>query len=262
MAHGMRHPVLALALLATLAAPLGCATSAQRKEQQENVRKAGSRLDVGADHLANGRAALALREFLAAEQLDPRNTRVHYALGEAYFAQGEYDKAEAHLRRAVELHEENHDARMTLTALLIFLERYEEVIPECQMLIDDPTFVAPWQALTNRSIAELRLGRVSDARDSLELALEYRSDFWPAMLSLAQLESEAGNRVDAIRLLEDVMAFEPGPTVESEVNYRMAELYVALGNRRQALGHLTAAVARAPESRWAKKSQEYLKLLH
>ena len=151
---------------------------------------------------------------------------------------------------------------MTLTALLILRERYEEVIPQCQALVDDPTFVAPWRALTNRSTAELRLGRVSDARDSLELALEYRSDFWPAMLSLALLEAEAGSPVKAIRLLEDVMALEPGPGVESEVNYRMAELYVALGNRRQALGHLTASVARAPDSRWAKKSQEYLQLLH
>lgn len=262
MAHGMRHRLLALALAAGLAPALGCASSAQRMEEQENVRRASSRVDVGADHLANGRGALALREFLAAEKLDPDNARVQYALGEGYIAQGEFEKAEAHLRRALELHEDHHDARMTLAGLLLLRERYEEVIPLCQVLIDDPTFAMPWAALTNRGSAELRLGRVAEARKSLQMALEYRSDYWPAMISLALLESEAGRRLQAIRLLEDVAALDPGPAVESEVNYRMGEIYVALGNRRQALGHLTAAVAQAPESRWARKSQEYLKLLH
>jgi hypothetical protein len=37
---------------------------------------------------------------------------------------------------------------------------------------------------------------------------------------------------------------------------------VALGKKREAMGHLTTSVARAPESQWAKKSQEYLKQLH
>lgn len=262
MAHGMRHPLLALALAAALVPALGCATSATRMEAQQNVRKASSRVDVGADHLANGRAALALREFLAAEKLDPDNPRVQYALGEGYIAQGEFEKAETHLRRALVLHEDHYDARMSLAGLLLLLERYEEVIPHCQRLIDDPTFATPWAALTNRGTAELRLGRVAEARKSLEMALEYRADYWPAMMSLALLESEAGNRLRAIRLLESVVALEPGPSVESEVNYRMGEIYVAIGNRRQALGHLSASVAQAPDSRWARKSQEYMKLLH
>lgn len=262
MAHGTRRAFLALALVACLAPAVGCATSAQRLERKQNARKAASHIDVGADHLSNGRGALALREFLAAEKLDPLNPRVHYALGEAYFAQGQFADAEAHLRRALEIHAAQHDARMTLVALLLFQKRYEEAIQQSQVLIDDPTFSSPWRALTNRGTAQLRLGRDAEARKSLELALEYRSDFWPAMISLADLETESGHRADAIRLLQDVIALQPGPAVESEVNYRMAEIYVAMGNRHRALGHLTASVARAPDSRWAKKSQEYLKLLH
>jgi len=262
MAHGMRHPLLALALAATLAPALGCATSAKRMEEEQNARRASSRVDVGADHLANGRGALALREFLAAEKIDPDSPRVQYALGEGYFAQGEFEKAETHLRRALELHEEHYDARMTLAGLLLLRERYEEVVFHCDRLIDDPTFATPWAALTNRGTAELRLGQTAKARKSLQMALEYRSDYWPAMMSLAQLESEAGQRLEAIRLLEAVASLAPGATVQSEANYRMGEIYVAIGNRRQALGHLTASVAQAPKSRWARKSQEYLKLLH
>jgi hypothetical protein len=46
------------------------------------------------------------------------------------------------------------------------------------------------------------------------------------------------------------------------VNYRLGTIYVALGKSREARGHLTTSVARAPESPWAKRSQESLKKLH
>jgi Tfp pilus assembly protein PilF len=237
-------------------ASLGGATSA------ENAAKASARLDVGTDHLANGRSALALREFLAAEKLDPKNARVHYALADAYLARGKRTEAERHARRSLELFPDYHDARLFLAALLLVEKRYAEAIPECNRLIDDPTFPSPWRALTNRAWAEYKLGRTKEARESIALAREYRMNYWPATLALAIFESDAGRRPQAIRLYQEIISQGPGPAVESEVNYRMAEVYVALGKRREARGHLTASVARAPESQWAKRSQAYLKRLH
>ena len=251
---------LFLALLAATAT--GCIMSGPQDQPSYAARKADSHLATGIDHLSNGRSALALREFLAAEKLEPRNARVHYALSDAYLARGKREEAQKHLRRALDIYEDHHDARLSLSALLLTERRYEEAIEECDWLIDDPTFPEPWRALSNRAWAEYKLGRVEAARESLELAREYRADYWPASLALAILENDEGRRLEAVRLLRDVIQLDPGPTVESEVNFRLAEIYVALGKRREAMGHLTASVARAPEGPWAKKSQEYLKLLH
>jgi type IV pilus assembly protein PilF len=241
---------------------LGCAGERGPRAESDAVRKAGSHLEVGGDHLANGRSALALREFLAAEKLDQKNPRIQYALGEAFLARGKRADAERHYRRALELFPDYHDARMSLSALLLLDRRYAEAIPECDRLIDDPTFPAPWSALTNRAWAEIELGRVEEARETLALAHEYRQNYWPATLALAVLEQESGRRREALRLFQDVIAQSPGPLAESRVNYHIAEIYVALGKRREAVGHLTASVARAPASAWAKKSQETLKRLH
>ena len=262
----MRQPricarVAGLALAAMLASS-GCATTAQRAERQQQERKAESRLNIGAEYLTSGRVALALREFLAAEKLDPENPRAHYFLSEAYLMRGLSEEAEAHFRRAIEIDPDYHDPRLSLTGLLIVEERYEEAVAECNVLIDDPTFASPWRALANRGWAEFKLGRIDEAGSTLDLALDYRSNYWPASLSLATIEVEQGQRMQAIRRYEDIIALEPGPIVESEVNYRLAQVHIALGNRRQAVGHLTTSVARAPEGRWARKSQEYLKLLH
>jgi Tfp pilus assembly protein PilF len=240
---------------------LGCATLTGGAGALD-ARKAVSHVQVGSDHLANGRSALALREFLAAEKLDPKNAQVHYALADAYLARGKRVESEQHVRRALQLFPDYHDARLFLTALLLVEQRYADAIPECNRLIDDPTFEAPWRALTNRAWAEYKLGRAKEARDSLALAREYRNNYWPATLALAIFEGDAGHRPEAIRLYKDIIALAPGPSVESEVNYRIAEIYVKLGKRKEAMGHLTTSVARAPDSQWAKKSQEYLKRMH
>jgi Tfp pilus assembly protein PilF len=241
---------------------MGCATQATKAEKNLNSRKASSHVEIGGDHLANGRSALALREFRAAEKLDPENAKVHYGLGDAYLSRGKRDLAEQHIRRALQLVPDYHDARLFLSALLLMQERYAEVVAECDILIDDPTFQAPWRALTNRGLALYKLGREGEARDTFLLAREYQRDYWRATLGLANLEGETGKRLEAIRLYREIIAQQPGPTVESEVNFRLAEMYVALGKRREAMGHLTTSVARAPDSPWAKKSKEYLKILH
>ena len=250
---------LVVAGLATLAS--GCATSAQRAEEEQRIKQSLSHLDLGADHLQNNRLGLALREFLLAEERDPMNPRIHYALGEGYWARKRLDDAERHFRRALEIHPGHHDSRMDLTVLLIALERYEEAIAESQVLIDDPTFPAPWQALANRGVAELQLARLPAARQSLEEALEFNPGFWKATLSLAKLEAQAGRRLEAVGLYQELLSQELSPSAESEASYRLAEVYISLGKRRRAMGHLTAAVARHPGGPWARKSEEYLQLL-
>ena len=253
---------IAAGLCALALAVSGCATGGGAEKQADAARRANSHLAIGVDHLSNGRSALALREFLAAEELDPKNARIQYALGDAYLARGKRGDAERHLRRALELYAGHHDARLSLSALLLTERRYVEAVAECELLVDDPTFAEPWRALTNQAWAEFKLGETEAARRNLELAREYRDDYWPATLALAMVENDQGRRLDAIRLFRDILVMDPGAEVESEVNYRLAEIYVALGKRREAMGHLTASVARAPEGPWAKKSQEYLKLLH
>ena len=262
LGRGVRSTGLSLCLAVLCALTVSCATTDKRAEEQNRLRRAQSHLDIGIGYLENGRSALALREFMNAAELDPRNARIQHALGEAYLMRGKPEESEIHLKRALELYPDLHDARLSLTGLYLIQERYEDAIVHCDLLLDDPTFPAPYSALANRGFAELKLGRRDQARRSLELARDYSPKYWPALLSLAILEEREGHRADAVALLHDVLDLAPGPRVESEVNYRLAEIYVALGKRREAMGHLTTSVARAPDSPWAKKSKEYLKILH
>ena len=106
--------IATLALAALLAGTAGCASDPPQRGA-DNGKKATARLDIGADHLKQGRPALALREFMAAEQLNPGDPRIHYALGEAYLAQGKMADSELHYRQAVEIDPKYHDAWLSLS---------------------------------------------------------------------------------------------------------------------------------------------------
>ena len=68
--------------------------------------------------------------------------------------------------------------------------------------------------------------------------------------------------VHAMRLFEGVIAATRRPNANAEANYRMAELYVSLGQRDQALARLAAASLVAPsDGLWSQRTEEYLNLL-
>jgi type IV pilus assembly protein PilF len=265
MRHAIRRSRLTLALAAALALGAGCVSSSGPAPGEpavaDAVQRARVHYDLGVDHLRNGEPALALRELLEAERLEPQSERVELALAEAYRSKGRGADAEAHYLRALAIKPDFQDAHMNLSAFYIENGRYQEAIPHAERLIDDPTFPAPWRALLNLGTAEMSLGRLDAARGHLQRALDYREEFWRASLALGILEAQAGNPEVAIDHFERVLAERPGALAEAEVHYRLAQLHVALGQREQAISHLTEARNQRPSGPWGKRSEEYLKLL-
>lgn len=260
MSQGLRcHRMwVGAALLMAMALP-GCAGKNPRAEQE--ARQAQSHYELGVDHLANGRAELALRELLLADRIRPDHPPTHYALANAYIFKQKLAEAERHLLRALEIQPGYHDARINLSTLYLQQRRWEEARAQSAILLEDPTYPAPWRAHSNQGWAELNLGRAAEARRELEAAREYSPGYWPAILNLGILEQQAGHHLEAAELFQRMLELQLDPNAEAEANYRLAEIYISLGKRDRALGHLMAAVSRTPEGEWGRRSEEYLKLL-
>jgi tetratricopeptide (TPR) repeat protein len=251
---------IAVIPLVALSLALGCA-SVVVDEEQDIPRMAEARRNVGMDHLANGRTAMAVRDLMEAERLNPGDHETELWLGEAFRRKGLFEKAEDRILRALDLKPGHHLSRMNLAGLYIQMERYHDAIEILNGLVDDPTFQTPWRALSNRGWAEYKLGRVSDARASLESALDYRTDFWPALLNLGILENSQGHRLEAIERFRKVLEGSPGRRAKAEANYRIGEVFVSLGRRDRAISHFASAIENSPEGTWGERSKEYLKLL-
>jgi type IV pilus assembly protein PilF len=255
----------AVVWIAVSALAFGCATSgggdAADKITSADVARARAHHSTGSNHLKEGRIALAIRELRAAEELNPSDRWIQLTLAEAYRIKGLNTDAEMHLQKALEIDPSFQDARLTLSGLYIQNERYDDAIEEAQVLIDDPTFPQPWTALTNKGWALYKLKRGEEAREALSQAIDYHDRYWRAQLNLGILDSEEGKRIDAIERFERVIELKPGPLGIAEANYRIAEIYVSLGNREQALEHLVAATTQRPSGSWGKRSEDYLKRL-
>jgi type IV pilus assembly protein PilF len=254
----------ALAGCAALALALACASTGGEEPARLSAAdqsRARAHQSVGATHLREGRAALAIRELRASEELNPGDKWTQLVLAEAYRQKGLNEDAERHIRKALAIDPAFQDARLTLSGLYIQLERYADSVTEAQILIDDPTFPQPWAALTNKGWALAMLDRRGEARQALDFAVEYNERYWRAHLNLGILDAEEGKRIDAIERFERVLALAPGPLGTAEANYRVAEIYVSLGNREQAVEHLVAATSQRPSGPWGKRSEDYLRRL-
>jgi Tfp pilus assembly protein PilF len=246
-------------ILVTLS--LGCAGSSGPPDTFAGERKARSHYTQAIEHLRQGRSALAIRDLQAASQIDPNDPWIHVALAEAYRLRGLIDEAEEQLHQALAIQPGMQPALLNLSALYVQAGRFEEAVAQADALLADPTFPVPWKALANKGWAQYKLGEAGEARKSLELAIEYDEGFWPARLSLAVIDVEQGKRLDAIRNLEAVLQQSTGPLAQAEANYRLAEIYISLGNRAKAVKHFTEASSNRPSGEWGKRSEEYLERL-
>jgi tetratricopeptide (TPR) repeat protein len=193
--------------------------------------------------------------------LNPNDPWIHLALGEAYRLRGMMPESEHEVREAIALDPKFQEARLTLSGVLIQQERYAEAIAEAQQLIDDPTYSDVWMPLTNKGFSLIRLEQLSEARKSLELAIEFKQTYWRAHLNLGILASLEGHREEALASFGRVLEYGAGTMGEAEANYRTAEIYVALGDQGRAIRHLLAATERNPDGQWGKASVEFLKRL-
>jgi Tfp pilus assembly protein PilF len=253
-------PIVWLCVLASLLG-IGCANSTRGAEEALRLRKANSHFNLGIDYIRKGSVALGLRDLLLAERLDPQNPRIHHALADAYTMRGKAVEAERYYLQTLEIEPGYHEARLNLSILYIRLDRYEDSLSHTSILADDATFPGPWRALANKGFAEYKLGRVEQARRTLELGFDYRDDYWPTLLYLGILEVDGGRRLEGLAFFRQVLEQEPGLEIQAQANYRIGEIYIALGERERAIGYLKAAVVKTPGGQWGTKSEEYLKRL-
>jgi Tfp pilus assembly protein PilF len=239
---------------------VGCARP-NPEDVTDRERRARAHYSVAMEHLAEGRNALAIRELQGARELAPDDPWVELSLAEAFTRRGKNAEAELHLKRAIKMREDFHPALLNLSALYISEDRFDESLVISDRLLDDATFPVPWKALTNKGYALFRQGHRDEARVQLEMALEYHEGFWPALLDLAIIDAEEQRYVEALERLELVLSVGPGSLAEAEANYRIAVIYISLGNRAKAMHHLTISASSRSSGQWGKRSEDYLKRL-
>jgi Tfp pilus assembly protein PilF len=233
----------------------------------DEMRQAEAYRNLGAMHLQRGRPEASIREYMRALKANPRDARSHFGIGEAYRQRGDVELAETHLREALEHDPELLEARLNLGALYVEQGRWQEAIQENRLLVDNPMFLLPERALVNLGWAEYKSGDLESAEDHLLKAVQTNPRNLHGHLNLGVVLYERADYIEAATSFVQVMKIledRPAPMfadLEAQTRFRLAQTYIRLGQREQALEHLRAASEKGGSGEWGQRSRSYLQVM-
>jgi tetratricopeptide (TPR) repeat protein len=180
-------------MMIAVVVPLACGGVSQ-EQRERSVREYELAVSLYRDERNLRGAIVALERAL---RLDPGNAEAHLLLGQFYGASELYDRAEPHLRRAVELfaaqveddpekYARLSEARSALGEALTNLGRAAEAVPLLREVVRDVHYPSPHLALANLGHAYLALGQYRQAVQVLERAAGARANFCVAHYRLGE----------------------------------------------------------------------------
>ena len=117
-------PAVVSALVACVLLCAACAACAGAGAAKPN-HLSTEQLSFGVDMARRGLWSEALFRFHEAEKADPENPRVQNDLGVAYEAQGEFEKALDHYKRALQLAPDNREVRANYARFVEYYQSYK-----------------------------------------------------------------------------------------------------------------------------------------
>lgn len=219
-----------------------CATSTAQKEQAESL------MNIGLAYLTSERFTDALREFLKAEELVPRDPRVHYYIGIAYFEKGLVDKAVHHMNKAISLKEDYSDVHNFLGNIYLSLNQWDKAIDSFKRALNNVLYETPDKALFN-------MGRAYYGKGDYQTAIKYYTDAknkYPGTIPIPVIDHHIGMAYYGVGNFNQAAqsfrrALEQAPSLH-ESRFWLGYSYLKLNDQNRASEEFKTIVKEAPES--------------
>jgi type IV pilus assembly protein PilF len=182
---------------------LACASSAERKREQENAARAASAYtQLGIEYLRKGNYELSLTKLDKALELDPDSAQAHGAVAVLYERVGDDKLAEKHYKKALHLNPKDSGGHNNYGQFLCFQGRFKEANDEFMTAAKDPFYAAPAVPLTNAGLCAKRIPDAVRAEQYFRQALQVDQKFSPALLQMAIYKFDQGAFLSARAYLE------------------------------------------------------------
>lgn len=194
---------------------------------------ADAHVSLGVLLMSDGKVAEARNEFVRAMQLDPNYANApHWYANNVLVPLGQFDEAITQFHRALELDPLSAPINANLGSAYAMARRYSEAIAQLRKTIElDPGFSYGHGLL---GYAFDVSGQYDQAIRECEKAYEFSHDFH-VLAMLGHAYALKGDREKALQLLKQLEDLEQQGSVW---NYGFAMLYVALGDKNEALNRL------------------------
>ncbi|MDI6775635.1 MAG: tetratricopeptide repeat protein [Syntrophales bacterium] len=232
---------------------IGCATN-RWKQEEGRVH-----LNIGIAYIESGQYNAALKELLEAEKLTPKDPKLHYFLGIAYYyGKGLNEKAIDEFNRALDLKPDYSEAHNFLGTIYLSKGLWDKAIESFNKALSNILYDTPAVALSNMGWAYYKKGdyQISLSKYQEAIAREPNTALLPLIEKNMGMVSFARGDMDrAVRHLKKSLELAPSL---AESHYWLGECYIRLNNREEAKAAFRAAIKLAPESEYGIKAKKSL----
>jgi Tfp pilus assembly protein PilF len=227
-----------------LFAMIACATSPWKQEQ------ADSRMNIGVTYLGLDRYNDALKEFLEAERLSPRDPQVHYYLGITYRGKKLNDNAIAEFKRALSLKSDYSEVHNNLGTTYLEMGLWDNAIDSFKNALSNMLYETPDKALFNMGLAYRGKGEYQKALTAFQEAKkrqphtipDYVIDFFMGITCY-----EHGDLQRAVLYLKASLNGAPA-FMEAQSRYWLGQSYIKMHDSKKAEAEFNAVIIISPQS--------------
>ncbi|HYA15102.1 MAG TPA: tetratricopeptide repeat protein [Syntrophales bacterium] len=247
--------IIKCALVAVyLIAIAACATSPWKQEQ------ADSHMNIGIAYLGSDRYTDALKEFLEAEQLSPRDPQVHYYLGITYRGKSLNDKAAAEFKRALSLKPDYSEAHNNLGTIYLDMKLWDDAIDSFKNALSNTLYDTPDKALFNMGLAYHGKGEYQKALNSFQEAKNRSPHTIPESVIDFYMGVNCYDQGDLERAVQYFKSSLNGAPafLEAQSRYWLGQTYIKMHNWEKAKAEFKAVIKISPESDLGKAARKNL----
>ncbi len=235
--HGPLPWTFVLVLCLLLA--VGCAS----KQPGAVDKQVEATRELGVVLMQEGRPRAALREFLRAQDLNPKNPKVQDHLGIVLLTLQRPDEAVVHLERAVKLDPKFSNAKNNLGSAYLALENWDSAIKVFEDLLSDLTYPTPWMPASGLGWAYFSKEDYDQAEEYYLMAVDQSPSYALGWRGLGRLYMVTGHLGKAMNALEKAVDLAPNFV---EAQYDLGVAYLRANQTSQALETLGKVCALAP----------------
>jgi Tfp pilus assembly protein PilF len=209
--------------------------------------------DLGEANIMQGDYTTALRELLAAAEMNPNDPITHNYLGIVYKNKKQTDQAILHFKKAIDIKPGYSQAKNNLGAAYMDMGDWDAAITCFKELSEDLLYATPHFPLANLGWAYYNKKDYQQAEMYYQKAIEVQPNFIIALNGLGQTYLAMGKYPDAIHSFEKAVQFEPR---FPWLNFQLAQAYELAGQHDKARLSYGRVIELAPNTDLARDAAE------
>lgn len=242
----------------TIGLVVACIAACASQQPVSDKKRAEASRTLGEALMQQGDYPAALKEFLAAEELNPRDPILQNDLGLFYRIKDRLDLSIHHFELAIELKPDYAVAKNNLGEVYLQKKEWDTAIAIFKELNENLLYATPHYPLNNLGYAYYSKGDFTTAETYYLKALKIRSDFLPALLGLGKTYIALGNGEEAVARLEKAVSIVP---LAAELHFFLGQAYQLNQEYPEALSAYEQAAAVQPDSVFAAKARQEAEII-